>query len=144
MRLMPDLEEEELALIYEAKGLPADQARQTARAMMQDPVQALNAMVREELNIHPAELENVLADCPGIAEAAVVGVEDAKWGEAACACVVSSLSEKEILGFLEGKLARYKHPRRVAYFDALPRNAMGKVLKSELRAALASRGEGKR
>jgi len=56
MRLMPDLEEEELALIYEAKGLPADQARQTARAMMQDPVQALNAMVREELNIHPAEL----------------------------------------------------------------------------------------
>jgi VIT1/CCC1 family predicted Fe2+/Mn2+ transporter/rubrerythrin len=56
MRLMPDLEEEELALIYEAKGLPPDRARETARAMMQDPVQALNAMVREELNIHPAEL----------------------------------------------------------------------------------------
>jgi VIT1/CCC1 family predicted Fe2+/Mn2+ transporter/rubrerythrin len=57
MRLMPDLEEEELALIYEAKGLPADRARETARAMMKDPTQALNAMVREELNIHPAELE---------------------------------------------------------------------------------------
>jgi len=56
MRLMPDLEEEELALIYEAKGLPPDRARETARAMMQDPAQALNAMVREELNIHPAEL----------------------------------------------------------------------------------------
>jgi vacuolar iron transporter family protein len=56
MRLMPDLEEEELALIYEAKGLPADRARETARAMMQDPTQALDAMVREELNIHPAEL----------------------------------------------------------------------------------------
>ena len=56
MRLMPDLEEEELALIYEAKGLPAERARETARAMMQDPAQALNAMVREELNIHPAEL----------------------------------------------------------------------------------------
>lgn len=56
MRLMPDLEEEELALIYEAKGLPADRARETARAMMKDPAQALNAMVREELNIHPAEL----------------------------------------------------------------------------------------
>jgi VIT1/CCC1 family predicted Fe2+/Mn2+ transporter len=56
MRLMPELEEEELALIYEAKGLPADRARETARAMMQDPAQALNAMVREELNIHPAEL----------------------------------------------------------------------------------------
>jgi VIT1/CCC1 family predicted Fe2+/Mn2+ transporter/rubrerythrin len=56
MRLMPELEEEELALIYEAKGLPADRARETARAMMQDPVRALDAMVREELNIHPAEL----------------------------------------------------------------------------------------
>lgn len=95
-------------------------------------------------NIHPAELENVLAGCPGIAEAAVVGVEDPKWGEAACACVVSKLGEEEILGLFEGKLARYKHPRRIAYFDALPRNAMGKVLKSELRAALASRGPGKR
>ena len=56
MRLMPDLEEEELALIYEAKGLPPERARETARAMMQDPSQALDAMVREELNIHPAEL----------------------------------------------------------------------------------------
>jgi VIT1/CCC1 family predicted Fe2+/Mn2+ transporter len=56
MRLMPELEEEELALIYEAKGLPADRARETAHAMMQDPKQALDAMVREELNIHPAEL----------------------------------------------------------------------------------------
>jgi VIT1/CCC1 family predicted Fe2+/Mn2+ transporter len=56
MKLMPDLEEEELALIYEAKGLPADRARETAQAMMRDPAQALNAMVREELNIHPAEL----------------------------------------------------------------------------------------
>jgi VIT1/CCC1 family predicted Fe2+/Mn2+ transporter len=56
MRLMPDLEEDELAVIYEAKGLSADRARETAHAMMQDPSQALDAMVREELNIHPAEL----------------------------------------------------------------------------------------
>jgi vacuolar iron transporter family protein len=56
MRLMPDLEEDELAVIYEAKGLPPSTARETARAMMQDPAQALDAMVREELNIHPAEL----------------------------------------------------------------------------------------
>ena len=56
MRLMPDLEEDELAVIYEAKGLTPARARETARAMMQDPTQALEAMVREELNIHPAEL----------------------------------------------------------------------------------------
>jgi len=95
-------------------------------------------------NIHPAELENVLADCPDIAEAAVVGIEDPKWGEAACACVVSKLDEATVMKLFEGRLAHYKHPRRIAYFDALPRNAMGKVLKSELRAALASRGSGKR
>jgi VIT1/CCC1 family predicted Fe2+/Mn2+ transporter/rubrerythrin len=56
MRLMPDLEEDELAVIYEAKGLSPAAARETARTMMQDPAQALDAMVREELNIHPAEL----------------------------------------------------------------------------------------
>ena len=59
MRLMPDLEEEELALIYEAKGLLPDRARETAHAMMQDPALALDTMVREELNIHPAELAPV-------------------------------------------------------------------------------------
>jgi vacuolar iron transporter family protein len=56
MRLMPDLEEDELAVIYEAKGLPPERARETAHAIMQDPVLALDAMVREELNIHPPEL----------------------------------------------------------------------------------------
>jgi vacuolar iron transporter family protein len=56
MRLMPDLEEDELALIYEAKGLTKERARETAKAMMQDPVRALETQVREELNIHPAEL----------------------------------------------------------------------------------------
>jgi VIT1/CCC1 family predicted Fe2+/Mn2+ transporter len=56
MKLMPDLEEDELAIIYEAKGLAPDRARETARDMMKDPSQALDAMVREELNIHPAEL----------------------------------------------------------------------------------------
>jgi VIT1/CCC1 family predicted Fe2+/Mn2+ transporter/rubrerythrin len=57
MRLMPELEEEVLALIYEAKGLPKDRAQETAKAMMQDPARALETQVREELNIHPAELE---------------------------------------------------------------------------------------
>jgi VIT1/CCC1 family predicted Fe2+/Mn2+ transporter len=56
MRLMPELEEDELAIIYESKGLTPERARETAHAMMRDPAQALDAMVREELNIHPAEL----------------------------------------------------------------------------------------
>lgn len=56
MKLMPDLEEEELAVIYEAKGLSPERARETARAIMLEPPRALETMVREELNIHPAEL----------------------------------------------------------------------------------------
>jgi predicted membrane protein (TIGR00267 family) len=56
MRLMPDLEEQELALIYEAKGLSQERARETAKTMMQDPARALATQVSEELNIHPAEL----------------------------------------------------------------------------------------
>ena len=56
MRLMPDLEEEELALIYEAKGIPPEQARDMAKTIMRDPARALETQVREELNIHPAEL----------------------------------------------------------------------------------------
>ena len=56
MKLMPDLEQEELALIYEAKGVPAENAREMAESMMRDPARALETQVREELNIHPAEL----------------------------------------------------------------------------------------
>ena len=86
-------------------------------------------------NIYPAELENVLADCPQIAEAAVIGVMDSKWGEAACACVVTKekMNEQEVLKLFEDRLAKFKHPRRVVFVDSLPRNAMGKVQKAELK-----------
>jgi len=91
-------------------------------------------------NIYPAELENVLADCPAIAEAAVVGLADAKWGEAACACVVrapgATLDEAGVLALFKDRLARYKHPRRVLFMEALPKTAMGKVQKFELRKAV--------
>lgn len=60
VELMPDLEEEELALIYEAKGLTPARARETARTMMQDPAQALDAQVREELNVRAADLSPAL------------------------------------------------------------------------------------
>jgi fatty-acyl-CoA synthase len=93
-------------------------------------------------NIHPAELENVLADCPDIKEAAVVGVEDPKWGEAALACVVlqknSLFNEKSVLALFQNRLARFKHPKRVVFVDSLPRNAMGKVLKAELKQRVSA------
>ncbi len=92
-------------------------------------------------NIYPAELENVLADCPKIAEYAVIGVDDSKWGEAACACVVASkkMAEAEVLKLFDGRLAKFKHPRRIVFLDSLPRNAMGKVMKLELRQLVDAR-----
>ena len=91
-------------------------------------------------NIYPAELENVLADMPELAEYAVVGQPDARWGEVPVACVVlgegCELSTHTLLERFEGKLASFKHPREVRYFDELPRNAMGKVLKYQLREKL--------
>jgi fatty-acyl-CoA synthase len=92
-------------------------------------------------NVHPAELENVLADCPAIAEAAVVGIPDPKWGEAACACVVlrpgMALDDAQVMDLFKERLTRYKHPRRVVFLERLPKNAMGKVQKTELRRLVA-------
>jgi|CXWL01.1.fsa_nt_gi fatty-acyl-CoA synthase len=95
-------------------------------------------------NIYPAELENVLADCPAIAEAAVIGMEDPKWGEAACACVVTrqAMDEASVLNLFDGRLAKFKHPRRVVFLESLPRNAMGKVQKAALRQLVGSRRPG--
>jgi acyl-CoA synthetase (AMP-forming)/AMP-acid ligase II len=88
-------------------------------------------------NIYPAEIERVLVLHPKIFEVTVVGVPDEKWGEAARACVVlhpgESAAAEDIIGFCDGKLARYKLPRSVEFVDVLPRNAMGKVLRRELR-----------
>lgn len=88
-------------------------------------------------NVYPAELENILADCPDIAEAAVVGVPDPKWGEAVVAAIVrrpgAALDEAAVLKLFDGRIARYKRPRRVAFVDALPKSAIGKVQKFEVR-----------
>ncbi len=91
-------------------------------------------------NVYPAELEQVLADCPAIAEAAVVGRPDARWGEVPVACVVlrpgAGLDGAGVLALFEGRVARFKHPRDVVFLDTLPRTAMGKVQKFELRDRL--------
>ncbi len=91
-------------------------------------------------NIYPAEIENILAECDDILEAAVVGVEDAKWGEAVVAAIVrragSALDEAAVMKLLEGRIARYKQPRRVAFLEALPKTALGKVQKPEVRKML--------
>jgi long-chain acyl-CoA synthetase len=88
-------------------------------------------------NVYPAEVEAVLAAHPDIVELAVIGVPDAKWGEAVKAVVVkragTSLTEQGLLDWARDKLAGYKRPRSVDFMDKLPRNASGKLLKRTLR-----------
>ena len=85
-------------------------------------------------NVYPAEIENVLHEHDAVAEAAVVGVPDERWGEACLAFVVvrSAVTEEELLELCRSRLARYKVPRGVRFVDSLPRNALDKVVKSEL------------
>lgn len=88
-------------------------------------------------NIYPAELEPVLAQHPAIAEVAVVGHPDGRWGEVPVAVVVlapnASLELADLREWCDGQLARFKQPRRLRIVDALPRTALGKVKKHELR-----------
>ena len=96
------------------------------------------------LNIYPVEIEQALDAHPDVAESAVVGLEHPDLGEAVAAFVVADpaaggdLDERasDLAGAL-GDLARFKHPKRYVVVDELPRNAMGKVLKAELRTRYA-------
>ncbi|WP_428538472.1 acyl-CoA synthetase [Rhodopila sp.] len=88
-------------------------------------------------NVYPAEVENVLYQHDAIAEAAVIGVSDARWGQVGRAVVVvrpgCALSEDAVIGHCAASLARYKLPQSVVFTEALPRNATGKVHKPTLR-----------
>jgi acyl-CoA synthetase (AMP-forming)/AMP-acid ligase II len=87
-------------------------------------------------NVFPREVEDLLADHEGVEEAAVIGVEDEKFGQRLKAFVVSrdgsGLDEEAVKEYVKHNLARYKVPREVVFVDELPRNATGKVLKREL------------
>jgi fatty-acyl-CoA synthase len=89
-------------------------------------------------NVYPAEIEAVLLTHPGVADAAVVGVPDARWGEAGVAFVVSrpGATLTELAAHCAGRIARYKCPARFIEIAAIPRSAAGKALKSVLRDQL--------
>jgi acyl-CoA synthetase (AMP-forming)/AMP-acid ligase II len=87
-------------------------------------------------NVYPAEVEMVLMQHPDILDAAVIGQESRKWGESPFAVIVpisAGLTESEVVSHCEGKLARFKLPKGVAFVAELPRNQTGKVLKRVLR-----------
>ncbi len=89
-------------------------------------------------NIYPAELEQVIITHPGVAEVAVVGKPDAKWGEIPVALIVAKqgaeIKAEEIIALCRKNLAAYKCVKGVQFITAIPKNAVGKVLKKDLRA----------
>ncbi|MFT4095792.1 MAG: malonyl-CoA synthase [Rhodoblastus sp.] len=88
-------------------------------------------------NVYPKEIETEIDGMPGVVESAVIGVPHADFGEGVTAVVVrakgATITEKEITSALEGKLAKFKQPKKIVFVDDLPRNTMGKVQKNVLR-----------
>lgn len=88
-------------------------------------------------NVYPAEVENVLCAMDGVVEAAVIGVPDEKWGEVGRAFIAPAeghgLDAEKVIAHCREQLAHYKVPRSVSFMAELPRNASGKILKTELR-----------
>src|SRR3954465_603829 len=88
-------------------------------------------------NIYPAEVESAICDHPDVAEVAVIGVPDEKWGEAVKAIVVmksgKNATPADIIGFTRQRIAGFKTPKSVEFIPALPRNASGKILRRHLR-----------
>jgi long-chain acyl-CoA synthetase len=94
------------------------------------------------INVYPREIEEVIYHFPGVKEAAVIGVPDARRGEQPVAFVAAAegqaLDEKALLQFIRSKLADYKVPKQIILLPALPKNATGKILKTELRKQISS------
>lgn len=94
------------------------------------------------INVYPREVEEVIYQFPGVKEAAVIGIPDARKGEQPVAYLAAAdgvtLDEKTLHQFLRGKLADYKVPKQINIVSALPRNATGKILKTELRKQAAT------
>jgi long-chain acyl-CoA synthetase len=89
------------------------------------------------INVYPREIEEVIYHFPGVKEAAVIGVPDIRRGEQPVAFVAATegqtLDEKALMEFIRSKLADYKAPKQIIFLPALPKNATGKILKTELR-----------
>jgi fatty-acyl-CoA synthase len=88
-------------------------------------------------NIYAAEVEEIFLEHPAVDQAALIGEPHEKWGEVGLMVVVlkerASTTGEQLQAFCEGKLARYKIPKRVVFTDELPYSSYGKVLKSELK-----------
>jgi len=101
---------------------------------------AKDLIITGGLNVYPPEVELALMQHPAVAACAVIGCPDAEWGEQVIAAIIprdgAATNEAEICAFCREQLAPYKVPRRVLFVDSFPANALGKIQKAKLRAAL--------
>jgi acyl-CoA synthetase (AMP-forming)/AMP-acid ligase II len=102
---------------------------------------ARDMIISGGVNIYPAEVEEILDRHPAVKESAVVGIPDAEWGERVVAVIVPRSREvdpEELARYLRSHLASYKIPKEWHFWEELPRNALGKVLKREIISRLSS------
>lgn len=92
-------------------------------------------------NVYPFEVEKVLYEHPAVLEAAVVGVPDATWGEAVTAVVAlkagETATEEELVTFIRERIAGYKTPKRIVFMESIPKTAIGKILRRDVREMLS-------
>jgi len=115
-----------------------DLARRDAEGYLYIVDRLKDMVISGGVNIYPREVEEVIVQHGDVAEAAVIGVPDEKWGEVLKAFVVrranAALTASDLLEFMESRIARMKLPKQVEFIAQIPRNANGKVLKTALRA----------
>ncbi|MGH9893633.1 MAG: AMP-binding enzyme, partial [bacterium] len=114
-----------------------DMARQDADGYLYLVERKKDLILRGGFNIYPREVEQVIIQHPAVLEVAVIGVPDAVFGEEVTAVMVLKqgkiLTEEELMTFCQARLARNKSPRHVHFVSDLPKNALGKVMRKELR-----------
>jgi len=119
-----------------------DLARRDAEGFYYIAGRLKDMIISGGVNVYPAEIERELLQHPAVADVAVAGVPDAKWGEVPVAFVVlradMSAGPEDLLAFLGARLSKIKLPKQFHFLEVLPRNAYGKALKNELRASIGA------
>lgn len=121
-----------------------DLGRMDARGLLYITGRESDMYISGGSNVYPREVEEVLLTHPDVAEVAVLGVPDQKWGEVGVAVVVATrpnLTAQALLQHLEGRCAKYRWPRHVFFWESLPKSGYGKITKKDVRRMLYERGD---
>jgi acyl-CoA synthetase (AMP-forming)/AMP-acid ligase II len=121
-----------------------DLGRMDARGLLYITGRESDMYISGGSNVYPREVEEILLMHPAVREAAVLGIADEKWGEVGVAVIVASqpgLTAEQLLHHLDGRCAKYRWPRHIFFWDALPKSGYGKVAKADIRKQLLERGD---